>query len=170
MKDLQAERLSIRLLKDVDMQRVKAWLYKEHIQKWYGDPCEWLAEINDRKGHFVWITHCIIQYNHEPIGFCQYYECSKTGQGYAWDHEPPGTFGIDYCIGEENYLGQGLANCIVKLIGQQVIKNGSAIQLIADPAPENIKSIRVLEKNGYVLCPATGLYKLAINRFPDSIN
>jgi hypothetical protein len=55
-----------------------------------------------------------------------------------------------------------LASSIVNLIDQQVIKNGSAIQLIVDPVPENGKSIRALEKSGYVLCPATGLYKLQI--------
>lgn len=65
MNGLQAEQLSIRLLKDADIQRVKAWLYKEHIQKCYGDPCKWLAEINDRTGGLVWKTNCIFKYHSE---------------------------------------------------------------------------------------------------------
>jgi len=157
------------LTEDADIKLVKAWLYKDHIQKWYGDPCEWLAELNDLSGRFGWITHCIIEYNFEPIGFCQYYDCSKTGSGYSWDHEPQGTFGIDYFIGEERYLGKGLGSSVVKIVGQQVIKTESVVQLIADPVPENIKSIRVLAKNGYVFCAATGLYKLEINQIFSSL-
>ncbi len=170
MGGLDAEQLSIRVMEDADINLVKAWLYKEHIQKWYGEPCEWLEEIYDPSGRFDWITHCIIEYNAEPIGFCQYYDCSKTGSGYSWDHEPKGTFGIDYFIGEESYLGKGLGSCVVNLVGKQVIKTESAIQLIADPVPENIKSTRVLEKNGYVFCAATHLYKLQINQFSNSID
>lgn len=156
------EQLSVRVMVDSDIQLVKEWLYKDHIQKWYGDPCEWLDEIYDPSGRFVWITHCIIEYNFEPIGFCQYYDCSRTGSGYSWDNEPMGTFGIDYFIGEESYLGKGLGSYIVKLVGQEVIKAESAIRLIADPVPENIRSIRALEKNGYVFCATTSLYKLEI--------
>jgi RimJ/RimL family protein N-acetyltransferase len=159
---IDAEQLSIRGIVDTDIQMIKDWLYKDHIQKWYGDPCEWLEEIYDHEGRFDWITHCIIEYKAEPIGFCQYYDCSKTGKGYSWDNEPNGTFGIDYFIGEERYLGKKLGSCVVRLVGQQVIKTESLVQLIADPVPENIKSIRVLEKNGYVFCAATGLYKLQI--------
>lgn len=164
MDDVKSEHLSIRAMENADIKLVKDWLYKEHIRKWYGDPCEWLEEIYDQKGHFVWITHCIIEYNYEPIGFCQYYDCSKTGSGFSWDNEPKGTFGIDYFIGEERYLGKGLGRCVVKLIGQQVMKNEFAIQLIADPVQENIKSIRVLEKNGYDFSATTKLYKLPISQ------
>ena len=170
MNDLHAEQLSIRLLEDTDIPLVKAWLYKDHVRKWYGDPCEWLEEIYDRKGRYDWIKHCIIEFKAEPIGFCQYYDCSKSGNGYSWDNEPQGTFGIDYCIGEERYLGQGLACYIIKLIGQQVLRNEIAIQLIADPVLENSNSIRALEKNGYVFCAATGLYKLAMHQLSRSLD
>ena len=48
MNGLKADHISICLLKGADIKRLKAWLYKEYIRKWYVGPCEWLAEINDR--------------------------------------------------------------------------------------------------------------------------
>jgi GNAT superfamily N-acetyltransferase len=50
-----------------------------------------------------------------PIGFLQYYETDKAPQG-EWSDEPIGTVGIDYLIGEEEFLGKGYGSKIVCLL------------------------------------------------------
>ena len=162
--------LKLQNFEDQDLIIYEKWLRKDYMLKWYKNADDWLYEAKNRHDKFNWITMFIIYHNNNPIGFCQYYDCSKTGNGYSWDNEPQGTFGIDYCIGEERYLGQGLACYIIKLIGQQVLRNEIAIQLIADPVLENSNSIRALEKNGYVFCAATGLYKLAMHQLSRSLD
>jgi len=76
-----------------------------------------------------------------------------------WDNEAPGTFGIDFLIGEEAFLHIGFGYKIVKLIIDTVIRYESPRQLIADPVKENITSIKALLANGYVFEESTGLYK-----------
>jgi RimJ/RimL family protein N-acetyltransferase len=78
-----------------------------------------------------------------------------------WSDEPQKTLGIDFLIGDENYLGRGfgceIVNLLIKEIkGQKVFK-----RIIADPNNDNIASIRSLEKNGFVL-QKSGLYGLEI--------
>lgn len=43
-------------------------------------------------------------YEDTPIGFCQYYDCSQTPEGFEWDNEPQGTFAIDYTLCVEHGL------------------------------------------------------------------
>lgn len=155
-------KITIREMYELDIPLIQDWLNKEHIRKWFGDPQEWYNEICDCEGKFSWIVHFIVEYNDEPIGFCQYYDCSKTGKGYAWDNEPIGTFGIDYLIGNEQFLGRGLGNKIVKRLNEIVIDKETPTQIIADPIKENIASIKVLENNGFYYDKLTKLYKFLL--------
>lgn len=163
MMPAKNENLKLRPVTDADIGLIEAWLNKEYVRKWYGDPDEWLEEIKDENGDYSWICHFIAELDSVPVGFCQYYDCGKTGKGYSWDNEPPGTFGIDYLIGEEAYLGKSLGRQLVRLLSDTVPEREDVMQLIADPIVEegrvNTASVRVLEANGYVYDAATKLYK-----------
>ena len=151
--------ISLRLASSDDFSIIEIWLNKEYIKKWYGEPKEWLLEIRNDSGAFSWLNHYIVIYNNIPIGFCQYYDCSKTPKGFEWDNEPQGTFAIDYLIGEETYLKKGLGSVIVQQLFQLISSLESPTQFVADPVPENTDSIRLLVKNGFLLDTTTGLYK-----------
>lgn len=155
--------ISLRSAQKSDLSTIEAWLNKDYIKKWYGEAEEWLFEIRNDNGEFAWLNHYIVLYNAMPIGFCQYYDCSKTPQGFEWDNEPQGTFCIDYLIGEEAFLKKGLGSVIVQQLCHHICTLERPVQIIADPVPENVDSIRLLERNGFVLESATGLYKLPLN-------
>lgn len=155
-------RLSLRPVGSDDFVIIEAWLNKEYIRKWYGDPGEWLAEIRNEGGRFDWIHHFIVMCGGQPIGFCQYYDCAQTQEGFSWAEEPSGTFGIDYLIGEENYLKKGLGGMIVGQLCSLIRSLELPVQMIADPLTENTASIRLLEGQGFLLDPLSGLYKLAV--------
>jgi RimJ/RimL family protein N-acetyltransferase len=97
----------------------------------------------------------------QPIGFCQYFECAKTPRGMPWDNESPGTYGIDYFIGETSALGKGLGRLIVTLIVERAIGEAHPSLIIADPTneqgEENLRSIHVLETCGFIYDPSTRL-------------
>lgn len=153
------EDLKLRKMNNQDIPLVEKWLNKKHVRKWFGDPGEWLNEIYNREGQYDWINHYIIEYEDKPMGFCQYYDCSKTGEGYGWDNESEGTFGIDYLIGNEEFLGKGIGKQIVNKLTQMVIENENPTQIIADPLEGNSVSRKVLEYNDYFWDDLKGLYK-----------
>lgn len=150
---------ALRPVTPADVTLLEGWLNKDYIRKWYGDPEDWLAEIRNDGGEFGWLHHFIVMHGDTPIGFCQYYDCAKTPGGFEWEHEPPGTFAIDYLIGEEAYLKQGYGSVILRLLCGYIGARENPAQFVADPVPENADSIRLLLRNGFTLDPATGLYK-----------
>ena len=79
-------------------------------------------------------------------------------KGYPWEHEPAGTFGIDYFIGEETYLKKGFGNMLIKALVIHIMSHEQARRIIADPVPENQVSIAVLEKTALNWMEGTGLY------------
>lgn len=154
---MTTNRLTLRpLTNEIDL--VDRWLRKAYIKKWFGKAEDWLTEIRNETGEYDYIHHFIVVLENEPIGFCQYYACEKTAQGYPWEHEPAGTFGIDYLIGEEAYLNKGLGNELIKSLVDHILSHEQATRIIADPVPENQVSIALLEKNGFKLDEGTGLY------------
>jgi len=159
---MYGESMILRKCTDNDISTIETWLNKEYIKKWYGDPNEWLDEIRNLSGAFDWLNHFIAEHEGTPIGFCQYYDCSKTPKGYEWDNEPPGTFGIDYMIGEEQFLKKGLGSAMIQLLIDLIKSNENVKQIFADPVKENKASIKLLEKNGFALDEPTGLYKISI--------
>lgn len=161
-KIIDKNMLSLRPIKKEDFSVIEEWLNKDYIKKWYGEPEEWLSEIRNDSGDFGWINHYIVLYQDMPIGFCQYYDCSKTPPGFEWDSEPKGTFCIDYLIGQEFFLKKGLGSVIVQQLCRLIFKQENPVQIIADPVPENIDSIKLLERNGFTLDPTSGLYKMKI--------
>ena len=103
-----------------------------------------------------------MEVENKSIGFCQYFDCSKAPKGSEWDGEPLGTFAIDYLIGEENFLGKGFGTVIIQELIELILEIEDPIQIIADPVKENLKSIKLLEKNSFILDDITGLFKVVL--------
>ena len=161
-KIIDKNMISLRPANKDDFNVIEVWLNKEYIKKWYGEPEEWLAEIRNDSGEFGWLNHYIVMYEDMPVGFCQYYDSSQTPEGFEWDNEPQGTFAIDYLIGEEIFLKNGLGSVIIQQLCQLIRSLENPVQIIADPVPDNADSIKLLERNKFILDPITGLYKLEI--------
>ncbi len=145
-----------------DLPILEVWLNKDYIKQWYGDPEEWIEEIKNRDGKFDWLNHYIVEVDGKSIGFCQYFDCSKAPKGFEWDDEPLGTFAIDYLIGEENFLGKGFGNIIIQELIQLILQKENPLQIIVDPVEENLKSIKLLEKNSFILDNTRGFYKIVL--------
>lgn len=152
--------LKIRLLEDKDIPLMRIWLNKKHIIKWYEKPDEWLAELYGRFDVFGFIKHYIVDYNCKPIGFCQYYSCSDAHEDWYGDITLLGTYGIDYLIGEEEYLQRGFGKSTVNLLVKTVFSINEARRIVALPNQENIASCKSLLANGFVFDEKNKLYCL----------
>lgn len=155
--------LVLRRFENEDVAILEKWLKKEHVAKWFGDAADWLYEIEHRKDEYNFIQHFIVEAKGSPIGFCQYYDWNKAYEEEGV-RERAGTYGIDYMIGDERFLGKGLGNVLVQLICDKVTKEQpDAIMLMADPIIEddrvNKLSIKVLEKNGFRYDVNAGVYR-----------
>lgn len=154
--------LELRALCDDDISLVETWLNKEHVKEWYEIPhmgvtiADWVHEIRERGGAFRWITHLIALYDGTPIGFCQYYKCKDSADEDFGTLSIRGSYGIDYLIGEESYLGKGLGKGIVTSLVDMIFSFQDAKRVTADIDNNNKASRKTLFSCGFTLLDAEG--------------
>ena len=143
-------------LTDDDVGIFSKWLDKEYICKWFcpegnedANKEAWLNEVNNRNGKYSFIKHFIVYHNNTKIGFCQYLDCYFLQEYYGIITEKQSTYGIGFLVGEEEYLNKGIGKIIVKKLEEKIIEIGGK-EIFADPAEENILSIKTLLNNGFV--------------------
>lgn len=129
-----------------DLNIMGVWLAQDYIKKFWGDPKDWIKEISENIST-DWVKYFIVECD-TPIGFLQYYETDKAPQG-EWSDEPIGTVGIDYLIGDIEFLGKGYGSKIVRLLVDFIKSKNEYDFIVADPILENVSSVKVLENNGF---------------------
>ena len=141
----------LRPLWDADIGLLEKWFYMPHIANWYEHPEDWIHEIRNRRGEFIFITHFVAEFDGVALGFCQYYDCYFGQQHEDWYvvDNPGMMFSIDYLIGEPEYLQKGYGREIVRLLGEMLTELG-AKRVVVQPDKENVSSCHVLEANGYI--------------------
>lgn len=152
--------LELRLLGDSDIPLVERWLNKEHVKRWYEIPHlgvtidDWMTEIKERNGKYQWLTHLIVVWQGCPIGLCQYYKCVDSSDEDFGTLSLTGSYGIDYLIGEEDYIGKGLGKRMISLLVDKIFSFQDAQIVTADIDKDNKASERVLLSSGFKLLDA----------------
>nr|WP_320000150.1 GNAT family N-acetyltransferase [uncultured Draconibacterium sp.] len=153
--------MKIRDFKIEDLSTLKIWLEQDYISRFWGNIQEWIDEITENL-EADWVKYFIVEHNDKPIGFLQYYKTDNAPPG-DWSSESVGTVGIDYLIGNRNYIGKGYGSKIVQLLVELIKSKNEYDYIIADPVNENLASIKTLENNDFYLSE-NGLYKLDLNK------
>ena len=142
--------LELRLLNDSDIPLIEIWLNKEHVKRWYEIPDlgitinDWISELKEYKGEFQWITYLIVLWQDRPIGLCLYYKCVDSSDEDFGTLPLTGSYGIDYLIGEESYLGKGLGKGIITLLVDKIFSLQDAQRVTADIDKNNKASEKTL--------------------------
>lgn len=150
--------LELKLLIDSDIPLVEKWLSKEHVKKWYEIPAQdvtlddWIYELKERNGEFKWLNHLIVMWHGHPIGMCQYYKCEDSIDEDFGSLPRVGSYGIDYLIGEEDYLGKGLGREMILLLVKKIFCLPDAKRVTADIDKNNKASEGVLLSCGFKIC------------------
>ncbi len=152
--------LQFRLLDDNDLLLVETWLNKEHVKRWYEIPRlgvsieDWMYEIKERNGEFKWLTYLMVLYDGRPIGLCQYYKCEDSLDEAFGTLPLKGSYGIDYLIGEEAYIGKGLGKAMITLLADKIFSFPDAQRVTADIDKDNKASEKTLLSCGFTLLDA----------------
>lgn len=142
-------RIILRSLEEQDIERMKIWLCRPHVQKWYQHPESWLDEIQRRNTDFSFIHHKLVLLEDTPIGFCQYYDCFFAQEDWYTATRPNDTFSIDYLIGETEYLRKGFGTEIVAALLAEIHAHTNAVRVIVQPEKENAASCKALLAAGF---------------------
>ncbi|WP_347251865.1 GNAT family N-acetyltransferase [Legionella sp.] len=149
---------SFRKVDKSDYNLVYDWLKKDHVKPYFYD--EGLANTLNNLRLFVngknhngrySFEHWIAFFQNQPFAFLM---TSRIDGPYdaqddydKWYEEGKETISLDLLIGEEAFLGKGLA---AKMIRAFLLEQFSfADKIIIDPAEENARAVHVYEKAGF---------------------
>lgn len=157
-------------LQKTDLDLLCKWLNEPHVKEWWDDNLtndEIKSKYGTRIGDSV-IVPFIAYLNKKPIGFIQYYQANKVGDGW-WPDEAEGTLGIDQFIGEKDLINRGIGTEMIREFVDHLFRNLNAKKIITDVAPKNRRAIRCYEKVGFefvkeIMTPDGVAHLLAINK------
>lgn len=161
--------IKIRAFKDADVALFTKWLYTPHVAMWYHEPTDWITEIEKRNSEFNWVHHFIVECNHEPIGFCQYYEYKNSGETWHGDTDREGTYSIDYLIGDATYLRMGFGKQIIKFLIDKIKLYNNGKRIIVQPEPENTASCKTLLTCDFTFDERNKIFVLELKNSPPLI-
>jgi aminoglycoside 6'-N-acetyltransferase len=153
---MAGSRLSFRPLQRQDFGLLSTWMSAPHVRTLWREDAE-AASVEARYGPAVDGTDptevFIVADHGSPIGFIQRYLLSDNPE---WQNaldvagSPREAAGIDYFIGVEALIGQGLGPEIIKAFIEDLWGRYADIDaVVVNVSPDNIRSWRALEKAGF---------------------
>jgi len=145
--------ISFRALTPDDLPTLADWMSRPHVARiWSRDtsPEAMRRRYLPRLAPDSPVRPHLAHLDGEPLGYVQSYEAARVGGGWWPDETDPGTLGIDFFLADESRLGRGLGPAMVRAFVDRLFREPGVSRVQADPAPENLRSIRCLEKAGFV--------------------
>jgi len=137
--------IDFKLLSVYDFPLLLKWLKKPHIKQWWDQDITHTEEsVTEKYSSYVnnsKIRAYIIHIDNKPIGYIQIYNAYDFSRNKPLDDLPKSLGAIDFYIGEEEYLRQG--------IGSQILKAFVTPEfdyILVDPDINNIAAIKTYEK------------------------
>ncbi len=127
-----------------DLRRLRAWLRRPHVERWWGDPDHALAVV----GRHSPATQALITVDGKPVGYLCWQipsteELAVAGLGAL----PADHVDVDILIGEADLLGRGIGPRALALLLDRLGAEGvSSVGMAA--ASDNQRALRAYEKAG----------------------
>ncbi len=83
--------------------------------------------------------------NDNPIGFIQYYQADKVGDGW-WPEEQEGTIGIDQFIGEKDLINRGIGTKMIRAFIDHLFINSNIKKIIKSMLIQKIFELSTVMK------------------------
>ena len=132
--------VTFRALRREDVPLLYRWFKAEHVARWWptGSYEEVLRKYGERTSDDSDVRPYVISYGGRPIGYVQLYPADAK------------TRGLDFFIGEPEYLRRGLSAIVLRAFLDSVVFSQKDVEAcIVDPVQENTIAIRAFEKAGF---------------------
>ena len=143
----------LRPMAEPDLEHVGRWRAQPHVREWF----EPLTGEQLRRKYLPRIAGqdatrmLMVELGGRPVGFCQWYRHEDIPATDAAVGVPRAA-GIDYCIGEADLIGHGVGPRLIRTLVDTVVAPAvpDLDTVVGAPAARNQRSIRALEKAGFV--------------------
>ena len=120
--------ITFKALSESHLPLLLKWLETDHVKLWWDQDIKWTLElIQDKYSHYIKrykrlqladqviekpMYSYVIYADNKPIGYVQYYDKHDfpPKQGYDTSELPQSCAGLDYYIGEVDFIGKGIGS------------------------------------------------------------
>jgi RimJ/RimL family protein N-acetyltransferase len=154
--ELVAPEFSFAPLREEDLDRIRAWLLRPHVRRWYDDvgaetyPDDTIADRRRAIRGEDPTDHFVIELDGRPIGDIQSYLIDDDREYAAMVALGRPAFGIDLFIGEPELIGHGYGPALIRAFLRDVAFPRYGVDLcVIGPTRSNFAAIRAYEKAGF---------------------
>ncbi|MDQ0418330.1 aminoglycoside 6'-N-acetyltransferase [Croceifilum oryzae] len=145
--------ITLRLVSEDDVEILSKWLTNPDVLYFYEGRDQPQSPEQVRKQY---MNHkdqrekrCIVEYDHEPIGYIQFYPLTDQEKKDIDYWEEPNVWGMDQFIGETHYWNKGVGTRLISCMVDYLIHEIGAKAIVMDPQARNKRAIRCYEKCGF---------------------
>ena len=132
------------------LARVREWLGREHVRRWWHDPDRSLGHVEDALSGSDATVYYLIVVDGRPVGLIQTYLVADYPEWEAVVGPGAGVAGVDLLIGEEGAIGRGLGpRALAQFAREIVFARPETGALVATVEEANRRSWRAFEKAGF---------------------
>ncbi len=135
-----------RPMSTADLPLVQRWLAAAHVARWWGDPEEQFALVNEDLDHPS-MDQFIVASGDRPFAYLQCYDPAAWPDS-GFGQQPDGARGIDQFIGEQDMIDRGHGSAFICVFTDGVLRAGAPC-VLTDPDPANARAVRSYEKAGF---------------------
>lgn len=137
---------------ETDYSWMEKWLNDENVLEYYG-PRLTLEQVIIKYSPRIEGNHSvkpyIVEYNHTPIGYMQYYPIREDQlKSYGYSNNPK-ICGIDQFIGETSLWGKGIGTAMIRMLLVFISVEEDVHKVLLEVKNTNVRAIRCYEKCGF---------------------
>jgi aminoglycoside 6'-N-acetyltransferase len=130
-----------------DLPMLRAWLATPEVVRWWGDPAEQYALIEEDLANPLMVMRIVV-FDTQPFAYVQDYDV-HTWPPAHFAHLPEGARGIDAFIGVPEMIGRGHGAAFLRERAGQLVAAGAPCVAI-DPDATNLRARRAYAKAGFI--------------------
>jgi len=142
------ELIEFRSLLTDDCNLLHIWLQESHVRQFWDDGNRSIEQTRSHYYNDNNVDRFIILINDHSVGYIQSYDVKLHDECKEFSKNNYKTVGVDFFIGNTNFLGQGFAKRILQTFIK--IYCADAARIVVDPDPKNSKAIHVYESCGFL--------------------
>ena len=151
---IQSSKIRFRSLYNCDLPLLSTWLNRGFVSKWLGGHRLTYEEVEARYGPrirgAVPIMPFLMLYDDLPIGYAETYDLADRPRYNRLVRAGSGTAGVDFFIGESDYLYGGFSTAMLSaFLDRVVFRNCGTERCIAGADVRNRDALRCYERAGF---------------------